>query len=598
MRIKPCCWHSSALAMGYELAINMRFPFVARTFWWSTAFLAAAAVGLSAYAAFEVERTQQAQILAALEQHALALASALEESRGAGTMPAPPPNERPGIMTTLIDAQRNVLSGPALGAAGGREVQSALAGRSATWAEDSVQYFAVPLGVGARPAAVLVARQPLDSVRAAGEAIWKSMLRATGLAALLGLAAIAWGLASGHRRVQQQRHYIEGILEDPSVDLNLPFGDDDLGALSLTLRTMQPRITDLVQRSKTELAFRECILSSMAEGVIAVDKHLNITFSNENFAKYAGTVATPGQHLLKVVREPEFHQLLSRTIETGKPQQMTLALRASEARRYDVRATPLAAGGSPGAIAVLRDIMELMRLERIRKDFVANVSHELRTPLSAIRGYAETLLDGALDDPENRVRFVEIIHRQADHLSNIALDLLTLSEMESGRPLEPPGPVSVSHVVNSALRVVEAEATLRGVHLHAEGVEDASVIGYPTRLEQAVVNLLANAVKFNRPGGDVWLESRRTPKGDACITVSDNGIGIPSADLGRIFERFYRVDKARSRNTGGTGLGLSIVKHLAEQMKGTVEVESQLGKGTRFRLTIPTLPVENGTVSS
>jgi two-component system phosphate regulon sensor histidine kinase PhoR len=213
---------------------------------------------------------------------------------------------------------------------------------------------------------------------------------------------------------------------------------------------------------------------------------------------------------------------------------------------------------------------------------VANVSHELRTPLTAIRGYAETLLEGALEDKENNRRFLEIIKAHAIRLNNIASDLLILSELESGKGTPEPECISVRAAAEAALRTVESEARLREVKLLAGKLDDVLVIGDKIRLEQALVNLLDNAVKFNRPGGEVRIETGLTAEGKVRMVIADTGIGIPREDQSRIFERFYRVDKARSRDVGGTGLGLSIVKHVVERMGGTVTVESQLGKGSCF----------------
>ena len=227
----------------------------------------------------------------------------------------------------------------------------------------------------------------------------------------------------------------------------------------------------------------------------------------------------------------------------------------------------------------------------MRKDFVANVSHELRTPLSGIIGYADTLLDGALEDTENRRRFVEIVRANAVRLGSIAADLLVLSELESGADSAEPEMVHVRGVLEAALLTVEGEARDRGVELVRGEMPDLYIAGSRLRLEQALLNLLANAIKFNRPGGEVRVHATlaHSPGSDArvVIAVADTGVGIPSEDLPRIFERFYRVDKARSRQVGGTGLGLSIVKHVIERMNGTVTVESQLGKGTTFTVSLP-----------
>jgi len=213
----------------------------------------------------------------------------------------------------------------------------------------------------------------------------------------------------------------------------------------------------------------------------------------------------------------------------------------------------------------------------------------MRTPLATIQGYAETLLDSALEDRENNRRFVEIIKSHAARLNSISADLLVLSELESGQPALELERVSVREVVDAALHSVEAEARLRNVTLHAAGVPDEFIAGHRVRLEQALVNLLDNAVKFNRRDGEVWIRAGRSVAGGVLVEIEDSGIGIPSEDLPRIFERFYRVDKARSREVGGTGLGLSIVKHIVERMHGRLDVESQLGKGSKFTLTFPGL---------
>jgi two-component system phosphate regulon sensor histidine kinase PhoR len=225
----------------------------------------------------------------------------------------------------------------------------------------------------------------------------------------------------------------------------------------------------------------------------------------------------------------------------------------------------------------------------LRKDFVADVSHELRTPLAAVRGYAETLLDGALEDPAHNRKFVEIILAQSVRLNNICADLLVLSEFDSNAaPPTPPERIPVLEVVESAVQTIASAAEQRGVRLVRDRCDQCAVKGHRFRLEQALVNLLDNAVKFNRTGGEVTIECSQT-NGKVQIVVGDTGIGIPSDDLKKIFERFYRVDKARSRRAGGTGLGLPIVKEVVDRMGGAVTVESYLGRGSKFTILIPSI---------
>jgi two-component system phosphate regulon sensor histidine kinase PhoR len=363
-----------------------------------------------------------------------------------------------------------------------------------------------------------------------------------------------------------------------------------LGALARSLNRMAAQLRDSLDKLSLESARREAILSGMVEGVLAVDREMRVTFCNASFARVVGAPApiparTP---LLEAVRDAGLRDMLAQVLVSEKPLKKRLQLPAADGHSFEVQAAPLPGSSRWGAIAVLHDITDLERLERVRKDFVANVSHELRTPLTAIRGYAETLLEGALEDPENNRKFLEIIKAQAARLNNIAADLLVLSELESGKPeAGEKERLSVRGVLDSALHTVESEARVRDVRLVCAHVEDACVLGSKIRLEQALVNLVDNAIKFNRPAGHVRIEVARVAGEQVRITVADTGIGIPSDDLSRIFERFYRVDKARSRAVGGTGLGLSIVKHVVERMDGKVAVESELGKGSVFSITLP-----------
>lgn len=388
------------------------------------------------------------------------------------------------------------------------------------------------------------------------------------------------------------REFTNGLLE--SDDAPADGALDELGALDRSLERMARQTGSLVERGKLEARRREAILAAMVEGVLAVDERLRITFCNQALAKLAGgRMPASGTPLMELVRDTALQETLSEVIRTGTPAKRRLQIPPSASgRSFELQAAPLGhsspgePGDQSGAIAILHDITDLERLETIRSDFVANVSHEFRTPLAAIAACAETLLDGGLEDQANNRRFLEIISSNATRLSSIAADLLTLSELQTG-----PGPketelVSVAEAVDSALATIAAEAALRGVSLERGPLNDLTVRGSRYRLEQALVNLLANAVKFNRSGGSVRAETQRDTT-QVSILISDTGVGIPSNDLPRIFERFYRVDKARSRQVGGTGLGLSIVKHIVERMNGSVSASSELGKGSVFTITLP-----------
>lgn len=444
--------------------------------------------------------------------------------------------------------------------------------------------------VGPDPPAVTVrVSAPLRQIDEAVTGLRLRLLGAALVSTLLAACIAMVFIRSFSTRVQRLRHYVEGLLDARLPDNELPAGDDGLGELARSLRRTAPQIRDLVQRLKVEGAQREAILSSMVEGVLAVDKDLRVTFCNESLARTLGARAAipAGAPLTHFVRDPGLLEIMARVLKQGEPVEQRLTLASTEAHSFEVLASRLEGPSGPGALAILHDITKLERLERVRKDFVANVSHELRTPLASIRGYAETLLDGALDDSEHNRKFVEIILAHSIRLNNIASDLLIISDLESARAAKAqPKQVSVRAGMESALRTVESAAHVRDVRIVAGVMDDVSVMGQELGLEQAFVNLLDNAVKFNKPAGEVRIEVKRLDE-TAVISVSDTGVGIPSEDVPRIFERFYRVDKARSRDVGGTGLGLSIVRHVVEQMGGAISVQSQLGKGSKFIITLP-----------
>jgi two-component system phosphate regulon sensor histidine kinase PhoR len=421
--------------------------------------------------------------------------------------------------------------------------------------------------------------------------VWVSSLqiRILSLVVTLGGLSVVWLIARAFaRRINGLAGFVDGMLDHDATGQRLQTGDDELGSLARSLGRMTPRIAELVSRLSVELTRREAVLASMTEAVLAVDAQLNVTFCNHSFQQAVGDHHTAeGVPLIRIVRDPGLFRVLKRVVDSGETLRQRLQLSTTEARTFEVRAAPLSNSTSRGAIAILYDVTPQERLERVKRDFIANVSHEFRTPLATIRGYAETLLDGGLEDHQNRRKFVEIIQANGVRLNNIAADLLTLSELEAGRPEPEPGPIPVSDAIHAAIHAVEPAARLRGLALSAGPIPDVYILGYGIRFEQALLNLLDNAVKFNRENGEVRVEVRPVAEGRIEISVTDTGVGIPPEDLSRVFERFYRVDKARSRQVGGTGLGLSIVKHAIEQMNGAIAVESRLGSGTRFAITLP-----------
>ena len=450
-------------------------------------------------------------------------------------------------------------------------------------------YLAVPLAYQGDSRYVLRLAVPIDNVDTAVRAIRLRILGASLGAALLVLA-IAYAFSrSFTRRIDRLRRFSEGLVESGGTGRLVADAEDELGVLARSLDRAAGQHRELVERLGLESARRDAILSSMVEGVLAVDDELRVIFCNQSFARAVGVTSavTERMPLLELVRDPELLDTLTEGLASGKPTKRRLEISMAAGRAFEVQVAPLVAPSHRGAIAILHDVSDIERLERVRKDFVANVSHELRTPLTAIRGYAETLLDGALDDQENNRRFLEVIRAHSIRLNNIASDLLTLSELESGQSSAEGERIPLRAALESALNTVEAEARIREVTIHSGPMEEAFLLGDRMRLEQALINLLDNAIKFNRPGGEVRVSADSAEGNRVRVSIADTGVGIPSDDLSRIFERFYRSDKARSREMGGTGLGLAIVKHIVERMKGSIEVESTLGKGSTFTLIFP-----------
>lgn len=477
--------------------------------------------------------------------------------------------------------------------AGDREVRDALhanVGRVTRGSGAATRCF-VAIPVRAADGGLLVLRliSPLPPDDAALFLRWQVALIA--LAAALAALAIGYLVArSWARRVNRIKTYAEALLDGPSPGGGIPDSNDELGALERSIHNVDVQLRDLFERWNLESSRSEAILSGMAEGVLAVDRELRVVFCNRAVIRAMG-VRMPVRErtpVLELMRDSELIGILKRVVEGGETVKQSVKMAAASGRTFEVQAAPFAAAGGNGALAIFYDMTDLERLEQVRKDFVANVSHEMRTPLAAIVGYSDTLLDGGLEDDDNNRRFVDVIRGNAIRLNSIASDLLVLSELESGNTPGEPEVVSVRDVLESALTTVESEARTRGIQLLRGRLDDATVLGYRFRLEQAMLNLMVNAVKFNRQGGEVRVEAACLQSGEVRIAVSDTGVGIPSQDLPRIFERFYRVDKARSREVGGTGLGLSIVRHVIERLNGRIQVESQLGRGTTFTVILPT----------
>jgi len=336
-------------------------------------------------------------------------------------------------------------------------------------------------------------------------------------------------------------------------------------------------------------AQQEAVFDSMVEGVVQLDREGHIQLANRQFAELFGlTKDSRGQTLMEATRMHELTEMVADLSAAQPTQEGDLRLPGLEERWLEISAAAVFDGDQArrGTVVVFHDLTRLKKLERNREEFVANVSHELRTPLSLIKGYTETLLDGAKDNPEVALKFLQTIDRNAERLKLLIEDLLTISELESGRMRLQSQTLALRPLVTKLVEDFKPRASSRSVRITNE-LPGLSAQADPNRVGQVFSNLVDNAIKYGQTGGSVTISGRLTDEGMIEICVADDGPGIPADARDRIFERFYRVDKARSREQGGTGLGLSIVKHIVQSHGGKVWVESEMGKGSRFFFSLP-----------
>ena len=415
------------------------------------------------------------------------------------------------------------------------------------------------------------------------------MLTTMGLLILLTVPlALRWSRAISrplHEMGQMARAVAAGDFA-PRVESR---GNDEIAQLGNDLNVMTERLSDLFAALVQEKGKLEAVLASIADGVIVTDADGRIVFFNaaaENILSKKAEEAldrTPAETL----PYPAFEYAFRRALESSEATRTEIILDSAEGgKTILLHATPILSGGQcTGAVAVVQDLTELRRAEGARQEFVANVSHELRTPVTNVRAMAETLLAGAKDDPQAAEHFCSHIVRESDRLAHLIDNLLDLAALDSGKSPEREL-VNLSAIANGVRERLLRKARDSGVRVQVTIPDHLTVLAEPERIEQVFFNLIDNAIHYTSPGGEVAV-SAVEQNGLIEVAVEDTGIGIPPADLPRIFERFYRVDKARSRERGGSGLGLAIVKHIVEAHGGHASVQSELGKGTRFAFTLP-----------
>jgi two-component system phosphate regulon sensor histidine kinase PhoR len=485
---------------------------------------------------------------------------------------------------------------------GGRpEVAAVLAGkqrgistRHSATLDKRMMYLALPMELGRKGGvdAVVRASIPYGAVSREVADIYANIVWGGVIVAVLAAVASLWVSHRLNRPIQEMRKGAERFAEGNLGYRLKEGGSEEMATLADTMNRMAAQLGERIREITSQRNELEAVLTGMVEAVFAVDMDGRLIRFNQAAQKLLGLEGSPdlGGEIGTLCPNPDLQRFVSRALTSSEPISGEVVfhngrdryLQAQGAKFRDER------GVSLGALVVLHDVTRLKRLEEVRRDFVANVSHELKTPIASVKGAAETLRDGALSDPEDAGRFLDIVLRHTDRLAAIVDDLLTLSRIERE---EEPEQLDLTRapilpVLEAAVLAARQKAERKRIEVKVDCPEELTAHMNPHLLEHAVINLLDNAVKYSEPGSAVEIRGV-DEEGEARIQVRDTGRGISEADQKRIFERFYRVDKARSRKLGGTGLGLAIVKHIASAHHGRVTVESEPGEGSLFTIHLP-----------
>ncbi len=462
--------------------------------------------------------------------------------------------------------------------------------------ETTMMYVAVPLMEQGRVTAVVRSSLPVAFIdRALNRMYFKIALGGMGAALLAALLSLVMARRLS-RPLEEMKQGAERFAQgDLRVKVPVP-PSDELASLAEALNYMAEQLDERIRTIIRQRQEQEAVLASMVEGVMAVDRRERLITLNQAGARLLGVDPETARErpIPELVRHPDLQNFVTRALASSRQVDGEIILRDNgRDRLLQLRGTTLRdlQGQAFGALIVLNDVTRLRRLEQARRDFVANVSHELKTPITSIKGFVETLLDGAMQEPDNALSFLQIIAKHADRLNEIIDDLLSLSriEQDSERGKVALSPGSIQEVLQDAIQVCRERAAAKDIEIEFTCPDDlAAQINAPLLL-QAVVNLIDNAVKYSPAARPVQVEAR-LELGEVLVLVRDQGPGIAPEHLPRLFERFYRVDPGRSRKVGGTGLGLAIVKHIAQSHGGYVTLQSAPGKGSTFFIHLPQMP--------
>jgi two-component system phosphate regulon sensor histidine kinase PhoR len=482
-----------------------------------------------------------------------------------------------------------------------QEIAGALANGKATsrrfsnTLQQNVVYAAVAVKRDSQPIGVVRAAIPLARMEAQVARIRTEFWVIGGIVALLALG-VTLAISRQYGRKMDELKQGAARLAEGDLTHRLAIPDsEELAGLAESLNRMAAQLESRMQTVVSQRNQLEAVLSSMLEGVIAISRDERIISVNQAAARWFDINAEKvrGRSIPEAIRNLAIQKFVTRSLKSRTPVEDDIAVYQNGERILNIKSAPLLdMGPEPiGMLIVFSDVTQLRRLEDMRRDFVANVSHEIKTPLTAIKGFVETLHQNTIETPEETQRFLGIISKHVDRLNTVIEDLLMLSriENEGERGDIKNEKTRLRDIFQNAIQICRPRADEKGIRIELAVDEGLSAMVDPVLLEQAVVNLLDNAVKYSDPEKTVRIEAR-TVDHEIQIQVRDHGIGIEKKHLPRLFERFYRVDKARSRALGGTGLGLAIVKHIAQAHGGHVTVESRLGEGSLFTIHLPRVP--------
>jgi two-component system phosphate regulon sensor histidine kinase PhoR len=457
---------------------------------------------------------------------------------------------------------------------------------------ESMMYVTIPINAPSAVRGVIRTAIPVTAIdRALRTIYWHISLGGLAIAAVAAAMSLAISRRIS-RPIEEIKRGAERFAKG-ELEHKLPVYDSqEIGGLAEAMNQMAAQLDDRIRAIVQQRNELEVVLSSMVEGVLAVDMDERLIKINRAAAQMIGVdaAAATGRSIQEIVRNTALQQFVARALKSREPVEGDIIANHGGERSLQAHGTMLrdAQGRSIGALIVLNDVTRLRQLENMRREFVANVSHELKTPITSIKGFVETLLQGAMSNPEDAQRFLGIIAKHAERLHAIIEDLLSLSrvEQESERREIALEPGMVKEVLTAAIQACRVSADAKNITIELACEEKVRARLNAALLEQAVVNLLDNAIKYSEPGSVVQIAAART-NGEVAISVRDHGCGIRKEHIPRLFERFYRVDKARSRKLGGTGLGLAIVKHIVQAHSGQVSVQSTPGEGSTFTIRLP-----------